>query len=220
MQVGEGSLDFSAVMQLCSEVQQGRQTRYHTDADQNELAKMTQTVDELCHKMLKFLQGREVTPNRKDQYQWTILRVAVEEAIEIVADLVSFTLKFGKQQYEDLHSSPSSGCEMTSVDGQSTRSPQHQLESVLSLCRLDYCLLHFEFFLALQDNGHVGNQDDKQLFPEVPDTARTCTCRRSSQLSRADQVRSQTWFLVEKLRNEWMPTSRAVIGQPHVSLIC
>ena len=175
---GNGVDDFSEVMQLCFEIHQQCQVRpldMLADADQGELALMFRTIEHLSRKVVEILARRMPAQSRQDQYQCTLLRVAVGEAIEITAELVRFNSR--------------------QMAGSAVKHTARVLEVVLSLCRLDHSLFHFGLFIASQNDDEKRHHDAcRSAYPGF-DAGKPCHC---SGLTRMDEVKSQIWALVEK----------------------
>ncbi|OAA78883.1 hypothetical protein LEL_02369 [Akanthomyces lecanii RCEF 1005] len=99
------STEFFDVMQICNEIHgwsQNCSLDLCADTSRKKIFAMSFTIDKLFQTVLKMPQDQGSFQARKEQYSWTILRVAVEEAVEIIADLISFTLKISEQQSDGL----------------------------------------------------------------------------------------------------------------------
>ncbi|KAJ6783739.1 hypothetical protein PWT90_08628 [Aphanocladium album] len=196
--------DFFDVMQICNEIHGWSQNcalDLCADAGRAKVLAMFGTIDRLFHRVLRMppppdhqppqtrklsaalpLPAPPAPPQRKEQYSCTILRVAVEEAVEIAADLVAFNLQQQKQQCSQGDASVmDTDAWLPGLDAPAKTTPaaHRQLETMMLLCRLDHCLFYFGAFIAAQQGT-------------TPPPG-----------NRAEQVRRQAWGYLEKLRDGW-----------------
>lgn len=200
------STEFFDVMQICNEIHgwsQNCSLDLCADTSRNKIFAMSCTIDKLFQTVLKMPQDQGSFQARKEQYSWTILRVAVEEAVEIIADLVSFTLKISEQQSVSTSSAPIMQADQWSSPDASSQIAHRQLEIMMVLCRLDHSLFHFGSYIAAQSHRQ-GSSTSCASSCRNSSTSQSCRCSRTALLSRTDQVRRQAWGLMEKLRDKWV----------------
>lgn len=204
--VASGSTDFLDVMQICHEIHKCSQDyslNLCVEIERTKILAISCTIDKLLQKVLMIPQEQKNLQDRKEQYCWTILRVAVDEAVEITADLVSFNLQIGEQRSASRQCNRIIQADQWSSPIPSAELANSQLDIMMLLCRLDHSLFHFGAFIATQSQNQGSNSSCLTLC-KSSSGSQSCRCQKTASLSRADQVRRQTWGLIEKLRDEWL----------------